>query len=273
VAEKDFADYGGETTCLLITGSGGERLVLDAGSGLRVVLTHLAAQPQASSKPCELFLLFSHYHIDHLIGLTALRQLYDPNWRIIFAAPCRSGEPGVETIIREFLKHPFWPVRWEAMRAEIVFTNLDATATDGSEYGGLKLRWVDLQHPGGSWAFRIDESETDASVVFATDCEWSQATTQERDSFLTLCCEPEPARLLVMDAQFGREDYEPHRGWGHSTREDVLAVAAEANVDRTLLTHHDTGHNDAYLAALDAHLRNCTPSVALARQSQEVNLP
>ncbi|MBP8305070.1 MAG: MBL fold metallo-hydrolase, partial [Phycisphaerae bacterium] len=66
-----FDEFGGDTTSLLVVGSQGERLVLDAGTGMRAVAGQLAAGGAG-----EVTVLFSHYHLDHLAGLTMNPLLY-----------------------------------------------------------------------------------------------------------------------------------------------------------------------------------------------------
>ncbi len=60
-----FDEFGGDTTSLLGTGSHGERLGRAAGTGMRAGCEQLA-----QTEPGRGTVLFSHYHLDHLIGLT-----------------------------------------------------------------------------------------------------------------------------------------------------------------------------------------------------------
>jgi ribonuclease BN (tRNA processing enzyme) len=56
--------------------------------------------------------------------------------------------------------------------------------------------------------------------------------------------------LLLHDAQYTTEEYEPRVGWGHSSMEDALKFAELAKVKRLLFFHHDPSHADNYLRAL-----------------------
>jgi ribonuclease BN (tRNA processing enzyme) len=47
------------------------------------------------------------------------------------------------------------------------------------------------------------------------------------------------ADLLVHDAQFSREEYKTHAGFGHSTYEEALALAEQAGVQQLAFFHHD----------------------------------
>ena len=65
VAQADFLKYGGETTSVLIEGHGGEKIIIDAGTGLRT----LGARLTASGAKAEALLLMTHYHPGPLKGL------------------------------------------------------------------------------------------------------------------------------------------------------------------------------------------------------------
>ena len=67
VAQADFLRYGGETTSVLIEGAAGERLLLDAGTGMRIIAPHLQLAAGGTMR-----LLMTHYHLDHLAGDTRL---------------------------------------------------------------------------------------------------------------------------------------------------------------------------------------------------------
>ena len=66
--------------------------------------------------------------------------------------------------------------------------------------------------------------------------------------------------LLLHDAQYTREEYPRHVGWGHSTIHDALAFARLAGVKHLVLFHHDPGREDAALeAAVEAAVRDVLP--------------
>jgi ribonuclease BN (tRNA processing enzyme) len=52
------------------------------------------------------------------------------------------------------------------------------------------------------------------------------------------------ASLLVHDATYTSAEYEKHRGWGHSTYEDAVALALDADVDELVLFHHRPERTD-----------------------------
>ena len=64
--------YGGNTSCVSITGSNGQLLILDAGSGLRALGHQLMAQRGAT---IVADILLSHTHWDHIQGLPFFKPL------------------------------------------------------------------------------------------------------------------------------------------------------------------------------------------------------
>ena len=146
---------------------------------------------------------------------------------------------------------PIWPVTLDEMPAQISFR--DITADDLApgrvtlRRGGLEIGGVVTPHPDGGTAWRIDEPSTGTALVFATDLEWSAANLGQREELLSLCREPFPARLLIMDGHFKPAELVNHTGWGHSSTSDALAFAEAAGVGQLVFFHHDPWHSDAIL--------------------------
>src|SRR5256886_10480224 len=51
--------------------------------------------------------------------------------------------------------------------------------------------------------------------------------------------------LLIHDAMYTPQELEQHRGWGHSTFQEAVTLAADAGVQRLVLFHHEPEHGDA----------------------------
>lgn len=257
------AEFGGDTTCLLVLGQAGEQILLDVGTGLRTAIEHIVPE-----RP--LHVLLTHFHLDHLMGLPAWNALYTPGRELRFAAPRCEGS-NVAEAVGGLLDAPYWPVALDQMQADIYLTDLGPRSLDRHlPVGGLEVRWVDLPHPGGCTAYRIDEPATGASVVFATDAEWAGAAADQRRRFIDLAvgCD-----LLVADGQYDPEVMDRHRGWGHTSWADAADLAREAGCKRLAVTHHDPDHDDATLLAREQRLQAAMPTAELARQGRLVNLP
>jgi ribonuclease BN (tRNA processing enzyme) len=78
------------------------------------------------------------------------------------------------------------------------------------------------------------------------------------------------AGVLVIDSQYTPEEYETHRGWGHSTWLEGIQVARAAGVKKLVLFHHDPAHSDEALEAIQKEARREFPETYVAREGWTV---
>lgn len=254
-----FEEFGGDTTSLLVVGSHDERIVLDAGTGMYAVARQLA-----EAGPGDVTVLFSHYHLDHTVGLTMNPLFYQSGWSFRLLGPT-FADGNVQDAVTRLLAPPYWPLPVERMSARLEFAE---SAAKGIAVGRLRVRSCPVPHPGGCFAYRIDNAEGGGSLVFATDLEWQKRTDADEAAFLALCRTPGPADLLIIDAHFARAQAKAFAGWGHSTWEDDLEIARSAGVPRALLGHHAPDADDKTLRALEQQVKKHAPGAALARAGQ-----
>jgi ribonuclease BN (tRNA processing enzyme) len=219
VSGADKVQYGGDTFALLVEGRDGTQVLVDAGSGTGQLLGRL--RPGAT-------LFFTHTHLDHLIGLPMLAEV----WPRALVSP-RGGLPD---ILARVFSPPVWPVALP--KADYVVPGEPLTI------GGLRLSWREVPHPDGCLACRVDEPATGAAVVVATDIEWQAMTPDAQESFADFA---RAADLLVFDAHFKPEEYAGHKGWGHSTWADAIDAARRCGAKQLWLMHHAPERTDAEL--------------------------
>jgi phosphoribosyl 1,2-cyclic phosphodiesterase len=257
-SDARFARYGADTTSYLIEGARGERIVVDAGTGIR------NAEPRLDSGgPTPLLILFTHYHLDHVEGLPAFAPLYRAGRRIELAAPPLGGLTPAAVLPRLF-DHPLWPVPLAALPAEPGLRTLDAAPL---RHGGIEVRWTPVDHPGGCCAYRFDEPDGGALVI-ATDMEWELLAAPHRARFLDFCRRPRPPDWLLLDGQYTPENYAAHRGWGHSRWSECVEISRAARAAKLRVIHHAPGADDRVLDAADAAVRAALPAAALLRQGE-----
>ena len=226
--------YGGNTPCLeLITPEGG-RLILDCGTGLRILGNRLAA---ATDNAIEAEILVTHYHWDHIQGIPFFAPLYSSRNKFHFYS-FRSEFLGRESLKRVFeaqMAHPYFPVNLQAMSAVLNFT--DVAGEDCFCIGKTRIRTCWLNHPQGCLGYRIETSV--GTIVYATDNEPGNLEYERNLRRLA-----EGADIFVNDAQYTPEQLEQHRGWGHSSWREGVRIAESAGVRNLVLFHHDPDSSD-----------------------------
>ncbi len=266
VTGEAFAHYGGDSSSFLIEGPSGERVIIDAGTGIHHVASRLQGNPPESYAA---LLLFSHFHLDHLAGLPSFAPLYEEQWTIEMASRVME-ELVAEDVVHSLLSPPLWPLTIDEFKARKRYRILDAESMEGPNlYGALQIRWCPTHHPGGSTAFRVDEPGV-GSVVIATDLEWAESTDEEKSWLVALCATPAPADVLVFDGKYAPDQYEPFRGWGHSTWKEGIDLAQTCGVRELWITHHDRSMNDEACRKRDDEIRSVWDSAGLLKQGQEI---
>jgi phosphoribosyl 1,2-cyclic phosphodiesterase len=237
---KDTCLYGGNTTCLECTLASGKRVVIDAGTGIRLLGDHLAATEE---KP-ELHLLITHIHWDHVLGFPFFAPIYNRE--------CRIWVDGFPTCIRglkfTFDNHMgdgFFPVSFNDLKADI--RHLDILRRKPLEIDGAVIHPFPLQHPQGGYGFRFRENNK--TLVFLSDNELRGGSWGGRHlkNLLSFCRD---ADILIHDAQYLPEEMEARRGWGHSDYVKACELAAEAHVKKLILFHHDPSRKDVEVSRM-----------------------
>ena len=77
---------------------------------------------------------------------------------------------------------------------------------------------------------------------------------------------------MIKDAQFTDEELPAHKGWGHSSWQQCVAVAKQANVKQLVLFHHSPGNNDEDIRAIENNAQAIFPNTIAAREGLEIKL-
>ncbi len=226
----DTVKYGGYTTCFSLKTSHGI-IVFDAGTGISSVCRGLTG-----SQGSSFTMLFTHLHLDHIIGLPYFEPLYQGDTSISILSDSDRDEDW-KAKLKNFASKPYWPVSLSDVNATISFDDLP---TDSSEMDlwGARISWCKVPHPQQCLSYRIDIE--DKSIVIATDLEIDSENIDP--GFISFC---KGADYLIYDAQFTPEEYVNRVGWGHGTWQDAVAVARQADVDQLILTHYDPSRTDS----------------------------
>ena len=258
--------YGGNTVCVEARLSDGMLIVLDAGTGIRELGKRLIRDRHAA----PIHLLITHGHWDHIIGLPFFGPLYMKETHLVLHA--------VTALARERTRDPIifdgkhFPVRFADLPARIEHDETSADLRSGS----ARVRHVELNHPGSSLGFRIDDDDG-TSLCYLTDNELDPPGTPTT-SAEELARFAAGASLLVHDAQYVPSDMPAKRGWGHSTVDQVLALGRDAEARVLALHHHEPERDDDALdriaADADAWTRAHAPAMKamVAREGESLVL-
>jgi phosphoribosyl 1,2-cyclic phosphodiesterase len=219
--------FGGNTTCMEITGAGGERLIIDAGSGIRELGLQISSDKQLQ----ELDIFLTHFHWDHIQGIPFFSPLMRPGNKVRFHSFPHEAE--IQSRLTGQMSSPYFTLEFDKVGATREFHRLESSWTKGS----LSVTTFPMNHPQGAYGYRI-ESEG-KSVVIASDLEHGD---ERLDKVLREHCEG--ADILIYDAQYTPLEYEARKGWGHSSYLAATAVARDAKVGQLVLFHHDPTHSD-----------------------------
>lgn len=246
----DFAQFGGGTSCVLVR-TGGETIILDAGTGLQ------GRTFREFSPDNHFTMLITHAHVDHLMGFPVFPPFFAPSVRCGVYLKTRDGRTAREQI-ETLMAPPLWPVRTDAMKANLSFHDVPAAFS----LGPVQVEAMDSRHPGGSTLYKI--TYNGVSVVYATDYE------PESDAPSDFCAFARNCSLLLLDAQYTEAEYAHTAGFGHSTIPRSVALAQSCGAAQTLLIHHDPKRTDAQLLELERAVGD--PRVRFGRGGEEVFL-
>jgi phosphoribosyl 1,2-cyclic phosphodiesterase len=223
--------FGGNTPCIEVRAGDSEPVIFDGGSGIRALGNTL--MEDAAGAPINAKIFLTHFHWDHIQGIPFFAPLYGPENHISFISGS-TGLPLQETIEGQMTR-PYFPVDFSQVAAKRDFLQVEKGKSFTAS--GLTIYPFPLNHPQGASGYRI---ECDGRViVYATDFEHGVHQSDK-----TLREHAQDADILICDAQYTPEEYEKHRGWGHSTWQNAVMLARDTRAKHLMLFHHDPTHDD-----------------------------
>jgi phosphoribosyl 1,2-cyclic phosphodiesterase len=248
---------GGNTSCVEVR-CGAERLVLDAGTGLRVLGNALLRDKTPSM---SMTLLLSHFHWDHIQGLPFFVPAYMPQTKLMVVGSS-DGRHSLRDKLSRQMTEPHFPVQLDDLAAELTYR--EARPGQRFDVGDVHVRVARLNHPGGVYAYRLDHAG--CSVVYATDTEHYACVDP---ALRTLA---QGADVLIYDAQYTPDEYQSKVGWGHSTFVAGTELAKSAGVGQLVLFHHDPVRTDEGVADIERAAQSLYAATIAAREGLVINV-
>ena len=268
VPGTDTTIYGGNTTCLEIILENGQKVIIDAGTGIRALGNKLSTE----SDNIDVYLLITHSHWDHVIGFPFFSPIYNPSTRLHI-----DGYPtcmkGLRNIFDNRMGDGFFPLRFKDLKAKINY--VDKLRKGNLNIDNVEIDSIQLHHPQSGYGFRFREGGK--IFVFITDNELRKSSSGGNTfkEYLKFC---KGADILIHDAQYTHEEINDRRGWGHSDFHLALDLACKARVKKLILFHHDPSRTDSQVdkiqAACKVIAKENAPDMAIeaAREGSELEI-
>jgi len=240
----EMARYGGNTSCVGVLGREGTMLVLDAGTGIRLLA---AAIPESMRR---VDILLTHLHMDHIQGLGFFAPLYRPDVEVHVWGP-GSVTLRLQARLIRYLSPPLFPVNLSELPCKLTFHEVACGEIDIGEF---RVCSALVCHPGPTVGYRISAPERGV-LTYLPDHEPALAALRfpslprEWTSGGELAAGSD---LLIHDSQYSATEYPGHCGWGHSSLNQTLDFGTLTEVKQLVTFHHDPDHTDTDLDRLIA---------------------
>jgi phosphoribosyl 1,2-cyclic phosphodiesterase len=253
--------YGGNTPCLEMR-VGGQQLIFDAGTGIRLLGQQLIATERVAGH-----IFFSHSHWDHIQGFPFFAPAFIPGNRFdIYGGMMPDGQ-SIEQRLNHQMMDPNFPVPLNIMAADLHFHNLHIGQV--VQIGEVQVEIGQLNHPGGAYGYRV--SWQDRSVAYITDTEHD---SDELDANVLKLADR--ADILIYDCTYTNAEYHDpvtsKVGWGHSTWQEGVKLAIAANAQELVIFHHDPSHDDDFMDQVGREAAQTFQRVTIAQEGMVFDL-
>lgn len=232
-------DYrmGGHTLCVAYE-SDHATIVFDAGTGMAAFSKQLPRTPKPTIHLC-----LSHYHLDHIMGLTLLDHLYTQDVHMVLHAPILEDRDP-RAILEAFIAPPVYPFTFDLIGSSIEIRPFHVGQIIQIE--NITLSTLLLHHPGSSCGYRVVKEGVDFCYITDVGIQEGVPTyPKELGAFV------QDTPLLIQDAYFSDEDFGKFHFFGHGSYRHVAEFAQHYHVGRLALFHHNPRYTDADLRAME----------------------
>lgn len=207
------------TISYLLVDDSDEVIVLDAGTGISRFSEPEVLEIIKAKK--RLNIILSHYHLDHIIGLSYLPGLWPTKPIRLFAPSKPYVDCKAEDALNRLLNPPLFSLPFKNYP-----NKKDVIPVSDSELSinGHLVKFIGLDHPGGSMGIRIDND-----ICYITDTSVNEGYID----FIAGC------KYLLHEIWLTREEAKEDEklAAGHSVLEDVIGLSSKANVKNMIPIH------------------------------------
>ncbi|HEU5311302.1 MAG TPA: MBL fold metallo-hydrolase, partial [Candidatus Eisenbacteria bacterium] len=208
--------FGGNTSCVEVTTSGGACFIFDCGTGARPLGAELMAH---APKPISAVILLSHTHWDHIQGFPFFAPLFVRGNQITVCGPEGSGHSLAEVLAGQ-MEFTYFPVDLSQLPATITFRELGEGTHD---IDGARIVAQYLHHPAMTLGYRVEADG--AAVVYACDHEpfsemlWHENPALSHAESIVHEGDRRHARfmagadMVIHDAQYTPEESPSKKNW------------------------------------------------------------
>lgn len=257
--QTECTKAGGNTVCVQAR-CGEHCIIFDAGTGIRLLGTHL--QEQGTIK--NLTLLLSHGHYDHIEGIPFFVPLFDKQCSIDIYGGHLDGCKDTDDLISGFMRRPYFPVGQEVFQADIRYHTLDEHQKFDIDKV-IDVTTLPLNHPGGATAYKI--TYRGRSFAYVTDTEHVPGKVDQ--SIVDFI---QGVDAFVYDASLTDEEYPDFAGYGHSTWQEGLRLAKLAKAKRYFAFHHMPYRCDNEMDEIERAIEKEMPGSGVARENKTLTL-
>jgi ribonuclease BN (tRNA processing enzyme) len=240
--------------CVLVE-IGTRLFVLDAGTGMRRFKSRIGSSLLA--KHDRISILLSHYHLDHIIGISYLPLNFEGKEVVIHAPEFGpKGQKPEEILARLFDAPVFFPLSGFPCSVQI------RSIREGEhQIDGVNISVFRQSHTVPSVAYRIEDL-----LYYATD----RRPTRDLVRYAA------GVQYLLHDASFDEDRFKGIRDprkrekalWGHSTAQEAARLAGDAGAEHLGLIHLSPEMDESAFAGLNEKARRIFPSTFLPREGR-----